>query len=395
MTERISNAISSIESTIRPHLGELRHGLLNGANGVALFYAYKYLLERHQRDRDTAINLIDQSIEDANENLTTTTFGRGLAGVVWSVCHLRNIGVLETDTDFGESIEAFIEQIDTELARDNYDQFNGFIGYAMVLMEDNPVAHRAVINKIISWLVDKAQSRQDGSYWIDPVRGHGQQIDLGTPHGMVGICLFMLACLESGVCDNPDAVKACLHRSSKWAFERFKIVGSEFLPYQWNLTDPNSDDVKGRLAWCYGNMSLAYLMYRLDNVCGVNCHSSNALELMDRVTTLDVENAGVDFIDSLGFYDTALCHGSGGVYLIFKRLLDASKEQRYRKSAENWLAETLKLVEKQTVKFPWLTTEHHGINEDCGFLNGLAGTGLSLITAVDDTKRGWERMLLL
>jgi lantibiotic modifying enzyme len=96
--------------------------------------------------------------------------------------------------------------------------------------------------------------------------------------------------------------------------------------------------------------------------------------------------------------DAGLCHGTSGIAHIYNRAYKYTGIEKFKVSAIYWFEQTLKmaafddgLAGYKTYRAP----EFGGFCNENGFLTGIAGIGLAMISAVSDIEPVWDRALLL
>lgn len=125
------------------------------------------------------------------------------------------------------------------------------------------------------------------------------------------------------------------------------------------------------------------------------------------VGVLDWEQRAVDIAlratrrpaEDCGIVDAGLCHGASGLAHIFHLFHRASGEEPFAAAARAWFGRALDM---RGARGPggFLACKDHGDDaqsfaEDGGLLNGAAGVGLALLSAVSTVEPTWDRMLLL
>ena len=96
--------------------------------------------------------------------------------------------------------------------------------------------------------------------------------------------------------------------------------------------------------------------------------------------------------------DAGLCHGTVGNAHIFKRMFLNTGKKEFNEAAEYWYNASLKMASYKnsiTGYKAFRTEEYGGYTEDFGFLEGAAGIGLALLSAISDIEPKWDEILLL
>jgi hypothetical protein len=96
--------------------------------------------------------------------------------------------------------------------------------------------------------------------------------------------------------------------------------------------------------------------------------------------------------------DAGLCHGSGGLALVFHRLWHATGEHGFADAARRWYAHTLALhrpgagIAGFHSWLPAIAPEPGRWDADASFLTGAAGVGLALLAGLG-VEPAWDRLL--
>jgi lantibiotic modifying enzyme len=148
---------------------------------------------------------------------------------------------------------------------------------------------------------------------------------------------------------------------------------------------------KGRLAWCYGDLGVAVTLWR----AGITLNREDIKIFADKVLidTTQRKNLNQNFI-----VDAGLCHGTAGIAHIYNRMYNYTKVERYKETSLYWIKQTLKMAKHHDglAGFKvWRPIDLGGIQNDPGLLEGVAGIGLALISAVYRIEPKWDECLLL
>jgi lantibiotic modifying enzyme len=157
----------------------------------------------------------------------------------------------------------------------------------------------------------------------------------------------------------------------------------------WVAEDVNP--ANSRLAWCYGDLGIGIALWLSGNNTENKQRKDQAVEILLKTTQRKS-------IQDTGVVDTGLCHGSAGIAHIYNRMYKYTDRNEFKDAAEFWFNKTLEMaVHENTLSGfkAYRTEEYGGPYEDFGFLEGIAGIGLTLISAVSDIEPAWDECLLL
>ena len=145
------------------------------------------------------------------------------------------------------------------------------------------------------------------------------------------------------------------------------------------------------MAWCYGDLGISMSIWNASQTIKNKEWENKALEILRySIKRTDLEKNSV--------IDAGLCHGAAGIAHIFNRMYINTKNTEFKNAADYWYVETLKMAnhENSLSGFKaWHTEKYGGWQEEFGFLEGIAGIGLALMSAISDTDPTWDEILLI
>ncbi len=166
---------------------------------------------------------------------------------------------------------------------------------------------------------------------------------------------------------------------------------SEF-PY-WVAPDGGKAQMGRRLAWCYGDLSIAVALTTVGRRCGDPALSRVGIELA--VRTVERRGAAEDVTDPM------LCHGAIGNAHAYNRLHHATDDERFRDAALHWMEQALALrvpgegIAGFGCAASAIDHESHRSMSVPGLLTGVGGLVLGLLAFVSDVTPAWDAALLL
>lgn len=372
-----------------------------GQAGIALLFAHLHL-DRPSVERAA---LAEQRLEAACESLERYPMGPGLfggfAGIGWTALYLAPL-LGGSEEEIAERVDALDDAILRALERTpregDYDLISGLAGLAVYALEP-PIrpAGRAIVERVVEHLAALARPMDGGGVaWFTPPASipagqrrwasHGYY-NLGVAHGVPGVVAVLAACHAAGVAACPAG--ELLGPAVDWLLAQRldRDFGSRFPAWV-------GDDVpRGgtRLAWCYGDLGVATVLYFAGQAAGRDDWRHEALDTARLAARRTLEDAGV--------YDAGLCHGAAGLGHLFNRLHQASGDPLLAGAARRWLRATLDLRRpgEAVAGFPKRSPDLDGTlrwHADPGLLTGAAGVALALLAAVSSDEPGWDRPLL-
>jgi lantibiotic modifying enzyme len=368
-----------------------------GDAGEAVLFAY--LAEacdetRYHRHVEVLLARCMEGI--ASDHLPAGLYG-GFAGIAWAFAHLAKRGVASADVDLTEVDGALIKTIEAEHLVGPFDVVSGLSGLSVYAVErlPDPAAHQA-LRLIVQQLESRSVQTASGAAWkTTPELGSEAttaefpdgHYDLGLAHGVPGVLAALSkACAAGG---GNEATRVLIREVARWVLSQRLPDGSRSaFPH----TVGPEPGLRGpsRLAWCYGDLGVAVALLEAAEAGGGDELRSTAGRLAAEAAMRTLETSGVA--------DAGLCHGSGGLAVLFNRLYQATGGQALLDAARFWCRCTI-AGRREGTGFAGYTCQlppgqplREGVQE--GFLMGAAGIALALLAAATDIEPMWDRVLL-
>ena len=373
--------------------------LYMGKSGICLFLAY-YQAVNKQAECDLE-QLVDAIINDAVQYkihgyLEVTYY----AEMAWLLCHLYEKKQIRFDLDecLAEIDDSLYEGMVLSLNNKEYGCVNGAISislyfYYRYILGD--VKYKPYLEQFVDLLRESAIETDTMMKWICEINSdtHEQGCNLGIAHGIPGILLFLRKLYLLNIKRNRIStmiVKIC---NFLW-LQKHSL--SDHPSYFYNVcTDTYGYDSK--LGWCYGDLSVGYSLYQASSLPGLESNKikGKVVEVLMSTTERTVSS-------NIPIVDAGLCHGTAGIAHLYDRLHHQTKEIRFKEAALYWYKETMRMAkfdsEYAGYRLPYyLKTSEKEISElhNLSFLPGIAGTGLSLLSAIYPIEPSWDMCLLL
>lgn len=187
-------------------------------------------------------------------------------------------------------------------------------------------------------------------------------VDLGLAHGLPGLVSFVADAVGCGLIEKTWLVQLTeVLRSCKL------LVQNSHYPYV------AGEAKESRLAWCYGDLSVALSLLKAGRACQDHSLVEEALSLVKATAARSMASSRIT--------DASLCHGIAGVAHCFNWAYVLSGEPSAIEAARRWFA----LQFQADFNMP--------INH-FGFLEGITGNRLALLAAIG-AQPHWDAMLLL
>ncbi|OQP61146.1 hypothetical protein A3860_05355 [Niastella vici] len=371
-------------------------GLFSGKAGMALFYAYLYRWSGDQDHFEQFSLLLDECLAGMGNATMGSSFVGGIAGVSWLVRHLIDIELLEESSL--DSLEVVEKYILKSLARDKetkrFEIFRGLTGKGLCFLEGPmTAAGQEGIEQILTILQSGAIPTDGGIAWTTKSwRGDELYFDLGIPHGVTGIILFL--CRVSRTNIQRDLVLELIDGAVRWLLAQEKHMGIGYFPHIVGR------EFAGRLAWCYGDMCVATALLAAAEVLSLPPLKEKAIGILDKEVGRNIDSARVFKHPRYNIHDRGLCHGTAGIALCFNSFYKKTGIESLRGARDYWTDITLSIKKTGIGKgiggyiFP-STSDKNIWQKNPYVLDGALGVGLSYLTLLNEDQLPWERMFLL
>jgi lantibiotic biosynthesis protein len=399
VVERIADDLISYEVAHPTALDDART-LASGRAGIALFHLYRYRATGHPRARVEATEMLDAAIEDAAAVPRGHGLAGGLAGIGFTIAHAA--GSLGGDPDdLLTGVDAtLLRVVEASPSQGPCDLLDGLVGLGVYGLERLPSpAGARLVTATIARLEELAEHWDDGITWSTPpaalpdpwrrISPFGRY-DLGMARGVPGVVSFLARACQAGF-DTP--AQGLLEGAVKWLCGRALPGGrAEGASYPAWVVPGTAALGPARTAWCYGDPGIAASLAGAGFALQRDDWLQAAADLARATHRRSITETGV--------LDGGLCHGAGGLGVVFARLHQTSGDPKLLDTARFWFRRTLELDRHGTGfggysawRYPHEATGCW--EEDPGLLEGAAGVGLALLAAATPIAPAWDRLLLL
>lgn len=366
--------------------------LFSGSCGSALFNFYYAKFRNDQKAYDKGYNQIIEVIDSINSGFVYHPFSSGLAGIGWTIEHLAKNNFLDIDSDelLSDLDEYLYSKMIEELKKGRYDYLNGSIGISLYFLS------RKTLNKkdqYLEALIDELEflSEKDVNSlkWKSVLyfRTGEEGYSISLSHGIASIALLIGKIYKEGI--HQVKAKKLIEGAVNYILKQKKSSDGSYSLFPSHSLE-NIDTLESRLAWCFGDLGIATTLWQLSKILDrkdwekesitILLHSAKRRDLVENMVS-----------------DAALCHGTVGIAHVFNRMYLSTGIHQLKEASEYWFDQTIKMAQFDDglagYKY-WKGTEEGWVN-DSGFLEGIAGIGLAMISAVSDIDPAWDECLLL
>lgn len=386
--EIINNILKEIADAIILHKPK-SIGLLGGDLGLILYlYEYMHYLKWEELG-EVISNRLSESLDIAKRSVPT--FCSGLAGLGWLLQYFSNESLLETDLDFIMSnVDEILEKwMIKEILSGNYDFLHGSMGVAFYFQTRKNEKTIQCIKIFLEILESMAEEDVNQTVkWLSFVQKNSKLVyNLSLSHGMASIISFLTTLCEKNI---------LYDKSLNILYKVVGYIKNNRNPVEFTSSFSSTLDIgqteynESRLAWCYGDLGIASVLYRASHVL-----SDNGLEQLS-INVLKKATQRKDVVKEI-VNDACFCHGSSGIMHIYNRMYQVTSDEVFNEAARYWLDVTIaKANEGMGVAgYQFYNPVDKNWCDEYSILNGVAGIGLGLLAMVSDKEPSWDECLLL
>jgi lantibiotic biosynthesis protein len=407
-----------MEDAINQHLkeiyGVLRENspanisLMDGKAGIALFnftyLQYYAACSQHNKNADLSqqefsdqrVEYLSNSVQELAEGVIGEVhpgFCNGKTGVNWLFAYLFKKDVLTAeDWQFLCEEDGGLEGIALEMIeKGNFDFLYGALGIAWYLLytgKDYALFFQNLF-QLLEVLENKSATKNIIPHF-DPWQNQPvpDQVNLGLSHGITSILKFCLQCYAQNVCT--AKARSLAERIIDYLVNHAHTgeVISYFPNYIYE-SGTDAEQTPSRLAWCYGDLGIAYILYQSGILLNKEEITKFALEVLTHSTRRIADQETM-------VKDAGICHGSAGIAHMYNKLWHSTHQAVFKMACDFWMQRTLDMAtytDGMAGHKKYTGTE--GVFESTpALLDGIAGIGLVLLSYLTGDF-SWDYCLML
>ena len=383
--ENIANAIKHKveQDLVNNTINEDTIGLLNGASGILLFLHRYSNYTSDLKFRQLHDDYLDSCLRVVSQGMYYPTFCSGLSGVLYLLQHEYKdiIDISSAQNTYDKYLSYCLTKY---LENDIWDPLHGALGFAYYALyrENMFEMHRS----FVEYLDEHSEVDEDGSRKIESILYPESGIrgfNISLSHGIASIVIY-LSLLYSKYKQNK--VRSLLLGFVRYILNQkidFDIYGSYFPP-----KSKEESVNKSRLAWCYGDLGVSTSLL-------IAANSLNDSMLHEEATSILKNSCKRKSLKDNFVYDACLCHGTGGISLIYDFVYQLCPIPEFHKASIYWLEQTFEMNDFSNSKIGYKSYnpkdgKHY---EEYNLLEGISGIGLSIMTMLYHEK--WSDILFL
>jgi lantibiotic modifying enzyme len=384
----IRNKIDDIADYLYPHRDQLENfSLFTGKAGAALFYFYYHLLTGKQKHYEMGYDLLNESIDMINSSdQAIPSLCNGLSGVAWCIDLLHAEGLLpENASDvFGDAVYQQLTAMCLKfMDRGNYDFLHGAIGI-MLYLNDKGFDISELTNKLLT-LADESNIIR----WISihPEEENVPCYNMSWAHGNISVLGVLLKAFKA---TGNLLYKEKIEKLTAFVLStRFKDASKKSYFPNYSTPSKNVDEMtESRLGWCYGDLGIGYILLEVAETTGNEELKQTAFSILDKCMQRKTREETM-------LRDACLCHGSTGVAHVFNNLWLKTDNEQFRETAAFWFNASLQYSTHADGAVGYKAQKTTGLKSELSLLDGIAGIGLTFISAIAPIQPRWDKFLML
>lgn len=359
--------------------------LLDGIAGVLLFI-FEYEKKNYQTTRfNNTIILLEKLLFQASNKPINPFLSSGLSGVNIVLKKIifeeafdnYNQNVL---ADISNSIDTFcIEFLNKKTSTLYSDFLHGDLG---ILWGVHCFSSKKInLEKELITLINATNIYEKGYFYTKSNKR--EMISLGISHGLPALLVIISQLMRKTEKKEEISKKIVEFMLSKRHESENSLYPSAIVNNE--IINPNS-----RLAWCYGDLGIGIAFWQAGKALNREEWKQEAIEIfLHSSKRRDLKKNGV--------VDAGLCHGTSGIAHIFNRMYWETKNPIFKETANYWVKETIKMAsyKDDLIHFKSWHGSEKGWEIEYGFLEGIAGIGLALLSHDSSEEPIWDKCLLL
>lgn len=376
---------------------EYANSLFKGPWGALLFMFYyeQYV----DTSADHAAGLLEKLYAAYTpEEGINYSFCSGHTGPYWLLEHLSRRQFLDMDLAelAGDFVTATIAHSNLNLQWRNFDFLHGSIGMCNFLL---PFAARHDVRKHLSDCVDHllAASKLTPKGRSLPIfythdKPVGEYVDaFSLAHGSCAALILLTKIYAAGI--SKDTCELLVTECMAFILNnKLAPVPDELNALYPAILDGKYASNNSRLAWCYGDLNVAWTLWYCGGVFNNAAWKKEALDIMHY-------NIRRNTYEAAGVLDSCLCHGTSGIAAFYRKFWFETGDPAFHECAEYWYGKAA-----SEITFSDELNKHgilvwRGKDKDWCYswdlLDGGAGVGLALMSRLHEKPLTWDECFLL
>jgi lantibiotic modifying enzyme len=393
LTELKNKAVEIVDIVAKERF-DGKIGLLSGTAGSLFLLCYY----NEYAKSSTYMDIVEQRVMDAFDVINDTqfsnlTYSNGLTGFLWALKNLNEHEYIDIDlNDVTDSANPLLgEFMLGKMDVGEYDFLHGALGVANYFLDMEGSMATQLVKEFNRKLIAKAIRNEDDTLsFLSTVNINDTivpVVNLSLSHGMASIIYYLQRCLQNRNIASEEIKKTLQQIISFYRKNQNDIsIESSYFPSWINNGSPN---VKGRLAWCYGDLGVGLVFYRTAVVLNDPKLKAYAIKILkNTLTRLDPVKESIK--------EGGICHGGSGLVKMYRTIHRVTGLNDFNRAADHWLKVTLEQATHADGYAGYKTyAGERGYENDCGLLEGVGGIGIVFLEELMGKSLSWDKSLLL
>lgn len=399
-TELMKENPSNLTQNALLQIGELDHKLKTSINrndslfmgklGLSL-YNYSYFehtgSEAHLEQGRKLLDEVFMRFNESGSSLLNPSLSTGLGGFMSLMNYLTKKQYIYQDLQEFEEIDKFLfKQALHQVEHDFNDYLHGAFGVLNYFLDRLPdpaiqlyveclieaILKRIVVTKEGAWIRNYILSKEEVS-----------DVNLSLSHGQTGFILVLLKAFELGFSFEQlhDQIRNMVSLILKQTMETDPENNRHSIFPNTVNESTKEKSYNNRLAWCYGDLNQAFLLYKVGAAFGIQQY----IEIADLIGACSLDRMSEDATMCV---DAQFCHGAAGIASLYQSLYSVSGRAYYNKASTAWIQKTMEFVEAQKINLDFKEKE-------LSLLEGIPGISLVLLDHIYPEKGSWKEFFLI
>ncbi|GAB3742793.1 lanthionine synthetase LanC family protein [Spirosoma lituiforme] len=393
MTNDIENRLEAIYNALDIYRKNINSGLFGGTLGEFVFISEYNKTNLKISDSNLTYDILSKVLDYYDNNgLFSYNLNFGITGLGFIINYLYKNNQCE---DYLSSLNEEIVEIIKPFYLNNYknidlDYMNGIPGILIYLIENNLFE---MIELYIDNLIEENYLENTGGKWSieSLLNENSKNINVGLSHGIICHLYIFRKIYEKGFMK-----EKMLTLINKLYIFLLKIKVEPIFndeSYFGSIFQKDGHKINSRLAWCYGDLSIGFLLLKV-------AISINNFEIQKLALDILLFSTKRKTFDNTKILDAGFCHGSSGVAYIYKKIYDLTCMVQFNECYKFWINFTINnfnfedgiggykfYIPDKDQKFSWVN--------NLSLLEGACGVGLVLLNYKFNDISHWDQMLML
>ncbi|MCK8496080.1 lanthionine synthetase C family protein [Spirosoma sp. RP8] len=389
---KIDNRLEAIYNALLINNENVNSGLLGGTLGEFLFINEYNKVCLNLVDSNFTHNLLEKVLNYYSDNVFSYNLNYGIVGLGLIIKYLEKDNQKEGYlTNLNEDILNIVKPYYLNNYKNiDLDYMNGIPGIIIYLIENDS---NDLIELYIDNLIKENYLEESGGKWSlnSLLNKDDKAINIGLSHGIISHLYIFLKIYEKGFINE----KVLSLISKLWSFlQKVKVIPNcSDESYFGTIVKENDKTVNSRLAWCYGDLSIGYLLLK------TSISIDNA-EMKEVALNVLLFSTNRKTIKDTKIIDAGICHGSAGVAYIYRKVYEITNIITFKECYEFWIKYTIDgfsfndgiggykfYIPDKELRFNWIN--------NLSFLEGASGVGLVVMNYKYNNTSNWDQLLML